>query len=147
MRKTERVTSVEGVVGGGGGGVGGVERVVVEEDQGCPEVMNQANLPHHTHQGEGVRVCVWGGGGGGSFHGDTCDDDLGNIQNGAVRRGLTVTSLILGTCCGDMHTHTYIQSWDHVACRPGHTDRQPDRQNIDRRPDGQTRHTKTDGRT
>lgn len=37
---------------------------------------------------------------------DTCDDDLGDIQNRAVRCRFTVASFILGMCCENTHTHT-----------------------------------------
>lgn len=38
---------------------------------------------------------------------DTCDDDLGNIQNGAEWCCFTVASFILGACCENTYTHTY----------------------------------------
>lgn len=37
---------------------------------------------------------------------DTCDDDLGDIQNGAEWRCFTVASFILRLCCKYTHTAT-----------------------------------------
>lgn len=43
---------------------------------------------------------------------DTCDDDLGDIQNGAERCCFTVASFILLVCCKYTHTQPQTQ-----ACR------------------------------
>ncbi len=48
---------------------------------------------------------------------DTCDDDLGDIQNGAERCRFTVASFILGVCCENTHIHTHIQLRTQRTCR------------------------------
>lgn len=44
---------------------------------------------------------------------NTCDDDLGDIQNGAEWRSFTMASFILGACC----KNTHIQLRTQQACR------------------------------
>lgn len=60
---------------------------------------------------------------------DTCDDDLGDIQNGAKGRRFTVASFILSGCCENTYTHTHAHiaantnkhadaDWDRLGQRP-----------------------------
>lgn len=57
---------------------------------------------------------------------DTCDDDLGDIQNGAKGRRFTVASFILSRCCENTYTHTHTHA--HIAANTNkHADADWDR--------------------
>lgn len=53
---------------------------------------------------------------------DTCDDDLGDIQNGAEWCRFTVASFVLGGCCKNTYTHTHTAATTTSMQRQTKTD-------------------------
>lgn len=47
----------------------------------------------------------------------TCDDDLGDVQNGAKGRRFTVASFILRGCCKNTHIHAGTRADRHAQTR------------------------------